>query len=101
MNRCLALPSADLQSTGRWWGGIYITATINKNMYPLAGGRIQPVWGSQGWLHRRSDVFTSVEEVVRSCGAKGQEQNRQKETQIKQSEEGTFKQLQKVWKRMV
>lgn len=63
----------------------------------MAGGHIQPVWGSQGWLHR-SDVFTNDEEVVRG---KGQEQKRQRETQIKQSDRRTFKQPQRVWERMV
>lgn len=41
MNRRLALPSADLQSTGRG-GGIYITATINKSMYVSIGWRTNP-----------------------------------------------------------
>lgn len=37
--------------------------------------------GSEGWLHRRGGVFTG-NEVVRSCGAKGQEQIRQWATQM-------------------
>lgn len=40
MNRYLALPSADSQSTGR---GIYVTATINTKVYPVVGGCIQRV----------------------------------------------------------
>ena len=37
---------------------------------------------SEGWLHRRGGIFTG-NEVVRSCGAKGQEQIRQWATHMK------------------
>lgn len=49
---------------------MYVVATGSKTMYPMIGGYIQPVWGSQGWLHRRGDIFKGNEEVVKSCGVK-------------------------------
>lgn len=58
MNSRVALPSADLSSTG---GGIYVTATISKNTYPMSAGRIHAVGGA-------GDGFTA--EAMSSQGMK-------------------------------